>query len=132
VIVIYTSGKNSELPTRTQGRKINIKPPTADSVQARAEQAGVMVYAVGFEGVKLTNVMKTIAVRSGGRATELKKTDNLGEVLAGIAAELHQQYLLGFTPTAFDGREHVIAVRVKSPEHIIRARQNYIAKSRVP
>ena len=128
VIVIYTSGKNAELPTRTQGRRITVKPPTAESVQTRAEQAGVMVYAVGFEGVKLTNVMKTIAVRSGGRATELKKTDNLGEVLAGIAAELHQQYLLGFTPTAFDGREHVIAVRVKSPEQVVRARQNYIAK----
>ena len=132
VIVIYTDGKNAELPTRTQGRKPGTKPPTAESVQLRAEQAGVMVYAVGFEGVKLTNVMKAIAVRSGARATELKSTDDLGAVLAGIADELHQQYLLGFTPTTFDGRAHAIAVKIKTPEHTVRARQTYTAKSKDP
>src|SRR5262245_37203731 len=39
VIVIYSAGKNEELPGR---RPQN--PPTAASVQARAERAGVMVY----------------------------------------------------------------------------------------
>ena len=124
VIVIYSDGRNQELPGR---RPPN--PPTAGSVRARAERAGVMVYAVSFEGMKLTNDMKTISVRSGGRATELKSTDDLGAVLAGIADELHQQYLLGFTPASFDGRTHAIDVKIKSPEHIVRARQNYTARS---
>lgn len=127
VIVIYTAGKNEELPGRRPA-----KPPTADSVQARAERAGVMVYTVSFEGVKLTNVMKTISVRSGARATELKTTDDLGAVLAGIADELHQQYLLGFTPAAFDGKPHTIEVKIKSTEHIVRARQTYTATSKKP
>jgi Ca-activated chloride channel family protein len=129
VIVIYTDGKNADLPSRTQGKRLATTPITADSVQTRAERAGVMVYAVGFEGVKLTPVMKTLAARTGGRATELKPTDNLGAILAGIADELHQQYLLGFTPTVFDGRVHALEVHVKSAEQIVRARQTYISKS---
>ena len=132
VIVIYTDGKNAELPSRTQGKRLATTPITADAVQTRAERAGVMVYAVGFEGVKLTPVMKTLAAKTGGRATELKTTDNLGAVLAGIADELHQQYLLGFTPTVFDGRVHTLEVRVKSPDQIVRARQTYMSKSQEP
>lgn len=132
VIVIYTDGKNAELQTRNQGKRPQVKPVTADSVQLRAERAGVMVYAVGFEGVKLTPVMKSLATRTGGRATELKSTDDLGKVLAGIADELHQQYLLGFTPATFDGRTHTIEVRVKSPDQTVRARQTYVARSQQP
>jgi Ca-activated chloride channel family protein len=129
VIVIYTDGKNAEIPVRNQGRAAAGKPATADAVAARVEREGVMVYAIGFEGVKLTTVMKTIAQRSGGRATELKPADDLGKTLAGVADELHQQYLLGFTPAAFDGRVHAIDVRVKSPDQIVRARQTYVARS---
>jgi Ca-activated chloride channel family protein len=126
VIVIYTDGKNAELPVRGGSRK-PANPPTAESVQIRAERAGVMVYAVGFEGVKLTSVMKLLATRTGGRATELKKSDDLGATLAAIADELHQQYLLGFTPASFDGATHALTVHVKSPDHIVRARQTYVA-----
>lgn len=128
VIVIYTDGKNAEIAVRNQGRAPIGRPATAEMVATRVEREGVMVYAIGFEGVKLTNVMKSIAQRSGGRATELRPVDDLGKALAGVADELHQQYLLGFTPAAFDGRVHALEVRVKSPDQIVRARQTYVAK----
>jgi Ca-activated chloride channel family protein len=73
--------------------------------------------------------MKSIARRSGGRATELKTTDDLGAALAAVADELHHQYLLGFTPAVFDGRIHKIDVRMKPPGLTVRARQTYVAKS---
>lgn len=132
VIVIYTDGKNAEMSIRNQGKRPNITPATAESVQTRAERAGVMVYAVGFEGVKLTPVMKGLAAKTGGRATELKPSDDLSKVLSGIADELHQQYLLGFTPSSFDGKTHTIEVKVKSPDQIVRSRQSYVAGTKKP
>ena len=123
VIVIYTDGKNEDMPGAARVR------PRADTILARVETRGVMIYAIGFEGVTLSGDMKAIAQRSGGRATELKRTDDLGAALAAVADELHHQYLLGFTPAAFDGRTHQIEVRVRTPGLIVRARQTYVAKS---
>jgi Ca-activated chloride channel family protein len=129
VVVIYTDGRNADVAVRNQGRAAAAAPkPTAASLLGRVEAEAVMVYAIGFEGVKLTNDLKAIALRSGGRATELKKTDDLGTALAGVADELHQQYLLGFTPAAFDGRVHALTVKVPSADHTVRARQSYVAR----
>jgi Ca-activated chloride channel family protein len=101
VIVIYTDGKNAD-PPRTRRSGSGPLPPlaTAESILARVEAESVMIYAIGFEGVSLTSAMKTIASRSGGRATELARTDDLAAALAGVADELHHQYLLSFTPAA--------------------------------
>ena len=123
VVVIYTDGKNEDVPGPARLR------PRADTILARVETKGVMIYAIGFEGVSLSNDMKAIALRSGGRATELKRTDDLGAALGAIADELHHQYLLGFTPAKFDGLTHQIEVRVKPPGLTVRARQTYVAKA---
>lgn len=127
VIVIYTDGKDS--PVRVRGSSRALRGPTEADVRARVETAGVMIYAIGFEGVALAGGMRSIAARSGGRATELKTTDDLGAALAAVADELHHQYLLGFTPAVFDGRTHKIEVRVRPPGLTVRARQTYVAKS---
>lgn len=119
VIVIYSDGKNSNTgPFRTT---------TADQLLSRVETEGVMVYAIGFEGASISGSVKNIAKRSGGRATELKRTDDLSTTLAAVADELHQQYLLGFTPAAFDGQIHKIEVRVHKPGLTVRARETYAA-----
>ena len=121
VIVIYTDGRNSNLGQRYPPRI------TESSVGVRVEAEDVMVYAIGFEGVSLAGGMRTLARRSGGRATELRRTDNLGSALAAVADELHHQYLLGFTPAVFDGQTHRLEVRVRRPGLTIRARERYIA-----
>lgn len=123
VIVIYTDGKNEDVKGATRLR------PRADTILARVETHGVMIYAIGFEGVSLTGDLKAIAQRSGGRATELSRTGDLGAALAAVADELHHQYLLGFTPAIFDGRTHQIEVRVRTPGLTVRARQTYVARS---
>jgi len=74
-----------------------------------------------------SGAVKNIAKRSGGRATELKGADDLSIALAAVADELHQQYLLGFTPAAFDGQVHKIEVRVQKPGFTVRARETYVA-----
>jgi Ca-activated chloride channel family protein len=121
VIVVYTDGRN-EQPHYL--RRLNV---SESSVRARLEASGVMLYAIGIEGASLTGAIKTMARRSGGRATELGHTDDLAAALADVAGELHQQYLLGFTPAAFDGRTHRLDVRVTRPGLTVRAREVYVA-----
>lgn len=122
VIVIYTDGRNVDVS--------RFGKTSAHQLLERVEQSGVMVYAIGFEGVSISSDMKKIAAHSGGRATELQTTDDLGRALTGVADELHHQYLLGFTPAAFDGKVHRLEVRVKRPGLSVRARQSYVARSR--
>ena len=119
VIVIYSDGKNQNTGP--------FRATTADQLVSRVETEGVMVYAIGFEGASISGAVKNIARRSGGRATELKGTDDLSTTLAGVADELHQQYLLGFTPAAFDGQVHKIEVKVQKQGLTVRARETYAA-----
>ena len=128
VIVIYTDGKNA--PVRVRGAAGPPLGATESSVRARVESGGVMIYAIGFEGVSLSGAMKSMAARSGGRATELKAADDLGSALTAVADELHHQYLLGFTPAAFDGRTHRIDVRMRTAGLVVRARETYVANAR--
>jgi Ca-activated chloride channel family protein len=132
VIVIYTDGKNQGYIGRSLSSPRGLVP--ADPAQlevnlrARVERDGVMIYALGFEGVSLTKSMKTIATRSGGRAAELKRDDDLAAALAAVVDELHHQYLLGFTPPTFDGLVHKLEVKVKPRGLTVRARLSYVAK----
>lgn len=128
VVVMYTDGKNA--PMRLNGRPWPPSGATESSVRTRVESAGVMIYALGFEGMSLSGAMKSMAARSGGRAIELEEDDDLAAALVTIADELHHQYLLGFTPQAFDGKSHKIEVRVRPPGLTVRARQTYVAVQR--
>ena len=121
VIVMYTDGRNGDLG---QFRALKV---SESSVRARLEASGVMLYVVGFEGIPLGSGIKRLAARSGGRASELGRTDDLGQALSAVADELHHQYLLGFTPAVFDGKTHTIQVRLRQPELTVRARQLYVA-----
>ena len=49
--------------------------------------------------------------------------------MARIAEELRHQYLIGFTPRAFDGRIHELEVRVTGPGLKATARNSYRARS---
>jgi Ca-activated chloride channel family protein len=125
VIVIYTDGRNEDL---RQFRALRV---SESRVRERIEAEGVMMYAIGFRGVPLGGAIRTMARRSGGRATDLGPGDDLAAALTAVADELHHQYLLGFTPVKFDGNTHRLAVRVRTPELTVRAREVYVA-SRAP
>ena len=124
VIVIYSDGENGN----SEFKAMNVDE---SKVRDRLVSEAVMVYAIGFEGVPLGKALKAIARKSGGRATELSKSDDLAAVLRGIADELHHQYLLGFTPAVFDDKQHKLTVTLKKPDLTIRARDAYVA-SKVP
>jgi Ca-activated chloride channel family protein len=73
-----------------------------------------------------------VADETGGGYFELKKTSELSTTFTRVAQELHSQYVLGFTPTALDGRIHKLSVRVKKPGMTARARRSYLAGAEKP
>jgi Ca-activated chloride channel family protein len=107
------------------------------TVLDRARNEEVMVYSIGlesefFNGVRLqrsrpSRDLRKISDETGGGYFELKKTDQLSPTFTRVAQELRSQYLLGFTPTALDGKPHRLEVRLKRPGLNARARKSYVA-----
>jgi Ca-activated chloride channel family protein len=99
-------------------------------VSRRARQDGFMIYAVGMEGTGLQGPMNEMARDTGGGSFELPRDDDLTEAFERVARELRHQYMLGFTPTALDGKEHRLEVRMTNPGLSVRARRSYRAAAR--
>lgn len=96
-------------------------------VETEALGREVMVYAVGLAGSRLGGDMKRLAERTGGGHFDMEADANLAETFARVAAELHQQYLIGFTPAVLDGKRHRIQVRMRPPGLTARTRADYLA-----
>jgi len=68
-----------------------------------------------------------LALETGGGYIEIRQRDNLAAAFARVADELHSQYLLGFTPTVRDGKQHKVEVKMKNGDYKARARKSYQA-----
>lgn len=68
--------------------------------------------------------------RTGGRL--VLNTNDPEARVPDIFRESGAYYLLGFEPTATDGRLHTISVRVNRPDVRVRARRTYVANATVP
>jgi Ca-activated chloride channel family protein len=122
VVLIFTDGDDQK------SVKTNF-----DQVLARAEAEGVMVYSIGlrseFMGMltRPDQRLRTLSASTGGGYFELQHTADLNSTFTRIADELHRQYVLGFKPALFDGKVHLVDVRVKVEGMTVRARKSYIA-----
>jgi hypothetical protein len=72
-------------------------------------------------------VLRGLAGQTGGLHFMLTQNDDVNATFTQVATELHQQYLLGFTPKTADGRIHEIQVRMSDPHLVVRARRYYQA-----
>ena len=74
-------------------------------------------------------VLAEFVQRTGGRAFEAKKKDNLEEIYGQIAEELRGQYLLTYTPDVVDneGGFHKIALKANKDEFAVVTREGYYA-----
>ena len=68
-----------------------------------------------------------LALETGGGYIEIRPRDDLAAAFGRVADELHSQYLLGFTPTVRDGKQHKVEVKMKNGNYKSRARKNYQA-----
>jgi VWFA-related protein len=65
---------------------------------------------------------------SGGRTEIVRESRDLDPATANIAAELSQQYYLGYpAPGKKDGQWHAIRVETKNSSYRVRARRGYVA-----
>ena len=72
--------------------------------------------------------MSDLAQIAGGRHFQVKDISNLGKVFAQVAAELSQQYRIGYYPKDLGkkGERRQIKVKVNIPNAAVRSRDSYI------
>jgi VWFA-related protein len=74
-----------------------------------------------------TNIAEAFAKYTGGRRVSFLKQKGLEEVIESLGDEIHNQYLISFTPPHSDAEEfHQIRVTVRNrPELVVRTRAGY-------
>jgi len=141
-------GASMDRLQNVDGRKVVLVFTDGDDTNSRRGQGDVleharlnevMIYAIGlrsdyFNGTRQVRTkpdsgLKRLAEETGGGYFELEKSDELGATFTRVAQELHSQYVLGFTPTALDGKVHRLGVRVKRAGLAVRARRSYVASA---
>ena len=77
-------------------------------------------------------ILEKIASRTGGRAFEAKKKENLDEIYSAIVEELRGLYLLTYTPDQADheGGYHKIGLTAKNGDLTVVTREGYFAEER--
>ena len=136
VVLVFTDG--ADAPGNFKLNNLSFM-----DISRRAQQADVMVYAVGlqssgpprpggggfggFGGSRPDPGLPAIADETGGGYFELTRGEDLAATFARVADELHRQYLIGFAPARLDGKMHKIEVKVRKPGMKVRARKEYFA-----
>ena len=82
-----------------------------------------------FQADKPDDGLPKLAAATGGGYFELTSTADLAKTFMRVADELHHQYVLGFTPSALDGKMHKVDVRVAANGDTVRARRSYLASA---
>jgi Ca-activated chloride channel family protein len=103
---------------------------TAGEVIERARRSDVLIYPIAL-GKQRPAVFAELASVTGGRSLHIPDFKALPGALSGIARELRQQYLLGYTPTrppGAGGEWRAISVSVTRPGARVRARDGYISR----
>ena len=118
VVLTVTDGRDS-----CRGRNC----VSFEDVQTKALANEMMVYAIGMAGTSLDGDIKRLAERTGGGYFELPHDADMRQSFQRVARELHQQYLIGFTPSVLDGKRHTIDVRLKTKGLTARTRKDYNA-----
>jgi Ca-activated chloride channel family protein len=143
VILVLSDGKDSG-PTGFFSQRFYSQAQVIE----RARNEDVMVYGIGMRSRSARPMMPGIgpgglqaamaadlpdpglarvAEETGGGYTEIRFGQNLGAAFAGVADELHSQYLIGFSPPRRDGKVHDVDVRVAERGLKPRARKSYVA-----
>ena len=104
---------------------------TAADALDRARRSDVMIYPIAL-GRTRPALFAQLATLTGGRSFQPKDAKQLNETVQIVAAELRDQYLLGYTPSrpivAGEGQWRSISVKVRRPDVTVRARDGYLSR----
>jgi len=140
VVLVMTDGKQW---TSEQGV---LGVPAAEPTIAQAPESlvklaldrHVLIYAIAVwtreekTEARPNRGIETLASLSGGGYVEMKASDRVNAMATQIMHELHQQYVLGFTPQVYDGKTHKLEVTVTRRGLTVRARTSYFAPRLAP
>lgn len=110
-------------------------------VRSALYRSDAFVYAIAVDSPERQPInvevnpsaLREITDQSGGRTLVVHSTADAITALREIADELNKQYLIGYaSPKARDGQFHSIRVRVRGTDHLVRARNGYVAVPRRP
>jgi Ca-activated chloride channel family protein len=100
---------------------------TERELRSMARESDALIYAMGiFEGIGIQlsleelagpGLLEEITEASGGRLFPVSDVNHLPEIAARIGVELHNQYVVAYSPSAtqHDGRHHRLRVEVLPP-----------------
>lgn len=115
----------------TGGGNLPSSRVTADHLARRFRDEDFQLYGIRLQGRWGNDPQLRFLTRdTGGGYFELAPDVNVAGTFERVVEELRSQYLLGFTPIAFDGKAHQLEVRVRQPNLQVRARRSYLAPSR--
>ena len=104
---------------------------TSPEVLERARASDVLIYPIGL-GRTRPQAFAELATLTGGRSFHVRDARQLPDTLQTIAAELRNQYLIGYSPTrppvAGSNQWRSITVTVSRPDVTVRARDGYLVK----
>jgi Ca-activated chloride channel homolog len=126
VVVIFTDGDDTA-SHRGLGGTLDYARDKETMVYSIGLESEFMVAPGRVQRTRPDRGLKKLSEETGGGYFELKKTDDLGPTFTRVVQELHSLYTIGFNPTALDGKEHRLDVKMKQPGMTARARKSYVA-----
>ena len=122
----------------TDGYDEHSKTPLPQAL-AEVKKLQATIFVIGIGGVagvslKGENLLRQIAVQTGGRAFFPSKEEQLPNVYDSIVTDVQSRYLLTYTPShqELDGRFRQIRVTVADPQFTVKARDGYFAPKPPP
>ena len=117
---------------------------TERELRSIVRESDALIYAMGiFEGsgthlsleeIAGPSLLEEITEASGGRMFPVSDVNRLPDIAARIGVELHNQYVLAYSPSAMqhDGRHHRVRVQVLPPTGISALNVDWRAGYRAP
>jgi VWFA-related protein len=122
----------------TDGYDENSDIDAAKALQTVKASSGT-IYVVAIGGVagislKGEDLLKSLAVETGGRAFFPAREFQFADVYRSVASDIQQRYMLTYTTTnqALDGTWRAISVKTTTPGHVVRVRTGYTAPAPPP
>ena len=131
VLVIVSDGQDTTSRLPEHDFDNTLQRLLSDDCQVYVVQTGTYDNA-NVRDLTAERRMQQFSSQTGGAAYIPKSVSELDDAFAQISADLAQQYILSYYPSADkrDGRFHIIAVKVKTqPNARVRARKGFVVKS---
>jgi VWFA-related protein len=120
----------------TDGEDTGSTRASFNTALQRVQADNVIAYVVGFESVdartririRPSRDLKRLAEETGGGYFEFTEKVDVKAAIETVFNELHNQYVLTFTPPQSDDKRRKLELATSRPDVSLRARTSYVAR----